>query len=50
MIKLYQKDSELHMNIVDIIIKKKNKESLTEEEIKYVIITNIPTTFSETFP
>lgn len=25
------------MNIVDIIIKKKNKESLTEEEIKYVI-------------
>ena len=27
----------MHMNIVDIIIKKKNKESLTEEEIKYVI-------------
>lgn len=25
------------MNIIDIIVKKKNKESLTEEEIKYVI-------------
>lgn len=25
------------MNIIDIIVKKKNKESLTEEEIKYVV-------------
>ena len=25
------------MNIIDIIVKKKNKEALTEEEIKYVI-------------
>ena len=25
------------MNIIDIIIKKKNKESFTEEEIKYVV-------------
>ena len=25
------------MNIIDIIVKKKNKEELTEEEIKYVI-------------
>ena len=25
------------MNIIDIITKKKNKEELTEEEIKYVV-------------
>ena len=25
------------MNIIDIILKKKNKEILTEEEIKYVV-------------
>ena len=25
------------MNIIDLIIKKKNKEELTEEEIKYII-------------
>ena len=25
------------MNIIDLIIKKKNKEELTEEEIKYLL-------------
>ena len=25
------------MNIIDIIIRKKNKQALTEEEIKYVV-------------
>lgn len=29
------------MNIIDIILKKKNKEILTEEEIKYVVETLI---------
>lgn len=37
MLKLYRRIVSGIMNIIDIILKKKNKEELTEEEIKYVV-------------